>query len=154
MVRWFAWFGAGCILATVSCQTSSGHGSSADAAPDVSSQNECSAEGFMCSATPGCGPGYVVIQDLFCGSSGDYCCQAMSDAAPHGTDATIEDVELPDVPGPEVGSFDAGGDAEPAEAQAPEAGAKDGGADTKSLDANASDAKGGDANAGDASGGG
>jgi len=77
------------------------HTSSPTASPDASvdaSPNECVAEGYVCLATPGCGPGYQMVEDLFCGPSPstDYCCEPINPDAGASPDVSV-DVAPPDV---------------------------------------------------------
>jgi hypothetical protein len=79
--------------------------------------NECTMEGYVCLPTPGCGPGYQVIDDLFCTPSTDYCCEpgGPDAGADVGVDVGIADVHTVDAPSdgpvesgaPETGPFDA-----------------------------------------------
>jgi hypothetical protein len=86
-----------CLLLVLSaCHSGSSSPSGGpDATLDGTASNECVLQGFMCQTQAGCEPGYQEVDDLFCGTSGAYCCELLAPME-GGTDAAADVVPLPD----------------------------------------------------------
>jgi len=129
------------VAAAACSSTSTPDGGPVEQSPgDGATPNGCVNEGLTCQTEPGCEPGYVQIDDLFCGNANEFCCQSVgADASADvsvdapapptdtGTEASTDGGTSGGDAATEAGSADASTDAGPHDAGSPADGSADAG---------------------------